>query len=211
MAPAAELGPLDMQMEHPDREGTQISALDATRALTYLARFAADYVVQQGAYVRQETKLPRLDVLTQFSAFVAAFLAPMVSKLDPQLVHHAANDLDVATRYAVAMLARRKLAHASDDDHEIDLEQLQSLAEHFVSHYPAHEFVICRGEAAASGLPVFPAEEYNSWQEVRQIWKVYRQGGFPRSFAGEQTMTLIKAIPASGLAEFMEQFVNDTT
>lgn len=42
MAPSAELGPLDAQIEYPDREGVTVSALDVSKALGFLGDFAAD-------------------------------------------------------------------------------------------------------------------------------------------------------------------------
>ena len=87
MAAGAEMGPLDVQIEHPDREHVTISGLDHSRALGFLAEFAVDYVIAGGGQVLESTLLPRRDVLREFSSFTAHLLEPLMSKLDPQLIH----------------------------------------------------------------------------------------------------------------------------
>jgi hypothetical protein len=171
MGHSAELGPLDVQVGHPDREGVTISGLDASRALGFLADFALDYLVIGGSSVFASTELPRLDVLREFSSFTAKFLEPMVSKLDPQLVHRAAQDLELATHYAVEVMRRRTDWNGSD-------QRLIDLAEHLVTHYPAHEYLISREEAAALDLPVTCLEEYDKNGAVGVLYQAYARNAF---------------------------------
>ena len=49
MAAAAELGPLDAQIGHPDREVTRISALEQAHVLDFLGKYAADYILSPAA------------------------------------------------------------------------------------------------------------------------------------------------------------------
>jgi hypothetical protein len=200
MAPAAELGPLDMQMEHPDREGTWISALDATRALDYIAEFASEYILAEGGNAHDRTGLPRLDVFKEFSRFAALFFQPLVAKLDPQLVHQAANGLDVGRRYAITMLTQRTANSKSDQPGN----NPEEIARHFVDHYPAHEFVISRLEARNQGLPVFWAEEYNFWYQAKSMWRSYRAGGFAREVAGTKTKTAIEVLSEHKVQELSD-------
>ena len=201
MGPAAELGPLDMQMEHPDREGIWISALDATRALHYVAEFASEYIVEEGGHVHDRTGLPRLDVLREFSRFAALFFRPLVAKLDPQLIHQAANGLDVGRRYAVYMLERRNLGQR---DRSVGQEEdCSRIARHFVEDYPAHEFAISRDEAASHGLPIYWAEEYNLWGAVKQVWQAFRSGLFFRESAGEPTATVLEVLSEEDMPGFI--------
>jgi membrane-bound ClpP family serine protease len=58
MAPAAELGPLDVQLQHPDKENVQISGLDVTNSLIYLTRTALDLTIAGGVGIIKWTQLP---------------------------------------------------------------------------------------------------------------------------------------------------------
>lgn len=62
MAPAAELGPLDVQIEHPDREGVIVSGLDVAGSLEFLAKTAINLGISGGASVVKTTGLPRQGV-----------------------------------------------------------------------------------------------------------------------------------------------------
>jgi ClpP class serine protease len=66
MKAAAELGPLDVQIPHPDREDVIISALDVADSLDFLARTAFGYAVSGGAVILEITGLRRSEVLIHF-------------------------------------------------------------------------------------------------------------------------------------------------
>jgi hypothetical protein len=174
MAAAADLGPLDAQLEHPDREGVTVSALDVANALAFLMEAAKKYLVVGGGEVLKSTGLPRADVLEKFSAFSAEFFRPIMTKLDPHLIHRASNQLEVARRYAKSMLRLRNQKTLADDMDSDDL------AGCLVSHYPSHGFVISRNAMASFGLPVKSAEDYNYWARLKQLMSRYRAGQFVR-------------------------------
>jgi hypothetical protein len=172
MAPSAELGPLDAQMEHPDREGVTVSALDVSKALGFLGDFALDYIVKGGNSVLQSTGLPRANVLAEFSAFAAKFLEPVMTKFDPHLIHRAAKQLAVAHHYAMQMLNLRRL---SDDDKARKCNT-NELVKRLVENYPAHECVISREEARDLPLPIKDSECYDRWSQVRDCYRAYQEG-----------------------------------
>jgi hypothetical protein len=157
MAAAAELGPLDAQIEHPSREGVGVSALDVANAFDFLGQFARDYAITGGGAVFQWIRLTRTDVLREFLRFTARFLEPAVEQLDPHLIHKATNQLELAHKYAEIVLNRRNL----DPDDVSEKFDSRGFADHLVRHYPAHEFVISRDEAKAHGLPVRNIEDYD--------------------------------------------------
>jgi hypothetical protein len=167
MGPAAELGPLDAQIEHPDREGIQVSALEVGRIFDFLGQFATDYVLSGGAEVLRWTKLARVEVLKQFSTFAAFLLRPAVGKLDPHLIYRAKNELDLAKQYAIRVLRKRR----NPANRAFDPE---AFADHIVGHYPVHEFVITRDEANEYGLGVKNAEDYDKWEYVYEIYRNFR-------------------------------------
>jgi len=175
MSASAELGPLDAQIEHPDREGVTVSALEVAGAFEFMGRFAADYAVSSGGEILKWTELPRSDVLREFLAFSAKFLKPAMAKLDPHMIYRAKNQLDLAHKYAEVMLKKRL----------VGTEELPSgfsggLADHLVRHYPAHEYLISSKEAEELKLPIEDAESYSKWDEVYKLHTFFRR----RQFAG---------------------------
>jgi hypothetical protein len=168
MAPAAELGPLDAQIQHPEKENMRVSALDVTNALQWIGRYAVNSVVRGGAEILRWTDLTRQDVLREFLGFTAEFLQPLVQKLDPHLLHRAANELRIARDYAVRLLTTRRLEH-------LDAESAAALASHLVEDYPAHDFVICRDEARENGLPVLDLENYDRKEAVRTLFRRFQK------------------------------------
>jgi hypothetical protein len=191
MAPAAELGPLDVQISHPDREGVSVSGLDVANALSFLGDYATQKIIAGGGEVLRWTYLPRTDVLREFSRFVAQFLRPIAAKLDPHLIHRAKNELIVAQRYAEIMLTERNLA-APDVHKSFDPE---SFAAHLVRDYPTHDFVISRAEARELRLPVRWAEQYEHWNKVRDMHKAFRRPWF----TGEDWRSVIRLFTQSDL------------
>lgn len=175
MAPAAELGPLDVQIEHPDREGLVLSALDVTGPLEFLAEAAVDMTIVGGARVLRFTKLPRTEVLRAMLGFFAeGLLQPTIAKLDMHLLHQARNQLAIARHYAVTMLERRRV----DPSEAITRPEAEQLLRKLVHDYPAHATVIDRDEAAKLGLPVEKIENYPKWPVVKELLRMVEdQGG----------------------------------
>jgi len=184
MAQAAELGPLDVQIEHPDREGAIVSGLDVSDSLAFLARAAIDQVIGAGASVLTYTGMTRQLVLHELLQFMAQFLQPMVAKIDPHLIHQAAEQLRVAEIYALLMLQLRNVAEPMSSD------EAARMLEHLVNHYPAHAFVISRDEALGLGLPIEDAESYFRWAAVRVLFN---------SFIGQDQQVLIDILADSDL------------
>ncbi|MGH9957727.1 MAG: SDH family Clp fold serine proteinase [Pyrinomonadaceae bacterium] len=187
MAPAAELGPLDIQLEHPDREGVVISGLEAAGSLEFLGRTAFGLVCMGGAGIVKYTELPRAIVLHETTQFVAQLLEPIVGKFDPHLIRRANKQLKVAERYAITMLQKRVLPPS----HQLSPENAQKLLKRLVSEYPVHEFIISREEARELGLPVYYAESHPRWSSIKSLYDVPREEG----------STLLTIIPDSEIEE----------
>lgn len=167
MSAAAELGPLDVQLEHPDRENVTISGLDMTNSLAYLTKTALDLTIAGGVDVLRYTQLSRIEILHELLQFMAQFLKPTVSRLDPHIIHKATNELKIAEQYALRMLEMRNLP----DEKRMTTESAKELLTNLIKNYPTHGFVISRDEAQQLGLPIGCAEEsYPRWQSVKRIY-----------------------------------------
>lgn len=167
MGLAAELGPLDAQVVHPEREDLIVSALDVSGTLEQLSQQALDLAIAGGAQALRYTGLPRAAVFRDMLGFASDFLKPAVAKLDLHLVQRAGEQLRVAKRYAKSMLARRNGQARPMAETEAD-ELLQRLVE----DYPEHGFVIGRDEALKLGLPIKNAEDHPHWQLAQKLLSV---------------------------------------
>jgi hypothetical protein len=203
LAPAADFGPLDAQM--PD-EGTlsgSISALNIARAADEVARDAVEMAVTGGADLLAITGLSRAQTLDAMLRFSASFSEPLVCQLDPKVVHHAKQMLQVTAKYAEHLLKGA------------GNESPRRIAQALVETFPTHGYVISREEAKELGLPVFPIEDYEFAAEVRKIHRVAEDGMHMIEFwpfeavvkAGKRAKTAksrgaraAKATPAKGRA-----------
>lgn len=172
MASTAELGPLDAQVPHPDREETTISALDIADCLETISQTAYNIgVASAGDMLPFGGK--RAEVLKLGLEFASTLLRPVVDKLDPHLLHKARNQLRIAEEYAGRMLQLRNL----ESGFELSTEKQKELVDTLVKAYPAHGFVISRDEAAELGLPITKMEKHPRLEQIRQLHKVHRKNG----------------------------------
>lgn len=173
MAPAAELGPLDIQIPHPDKDGVTLSGLDVVGSLTHLSEVAMEMTLRGGAGLIDLTKLPRIAVVPAMLKFAADFLHPAVAQIDPQLLHRAGSQLDIADRYARILLVTR---NGSRCEHQLTEAQAAAVIQRLIKKYPAHGFVISRDEATQElRLPIEPAETYARWSDVTRLLRVWSQ------------------------------------
>jgi hypothetical protein len=173
MAPAAELGPLDIQIPHPDKDGVTLSGLDVVGSLTHLSEVALEMTLRGGAGLIDLTKLPRIAVVPAMLKFAADFLHPAVAQIDPQLLHRAGSQLDIADRYARILLVTR---NGSRCEHQLTDGQAAGVIQRLIKKYPAHGFVISRDEATHElRLPIEPAETYPRWADVTRLLRAWSQ------------------------------------
>lgn len=173
MAAAAELGPLDVQLEHPDREGVTISGLEAAGSLEFITKTAFAMVLTGGGSLVDITGLPRAHVLKETLGFMGSFYQPIIEKFDPHLISQASKQLKIAERYATTMLQSRRIAK----DEHLDGESTKRLLQRLVKDYPAHEFIISRDEAQGLGLPIAEAESHPRWTNLKRLYDAPRDEG----------------------------------
>lgn len=151
MDPAAELGPLDVQVTH-EQEGRITSAQDIAGSLTHLAYVGVNIALEAGGAAVATSGLSRQQVLTAMLDYAAQIVGPVAAKLEPSAIHRADSELDIAREYADRLLAMRtgdNLPHPPD------------LTERLTVTYPHHGFVISSGEARSLGLPIRDMADYD--------------------------------------------------
>jgi hypothetical protein len=173
MSAAAELGPLDVQLEHPDREGVTISGLEAAGSLEFITKTAFAMALTGGGTLVEITGLPRAPVLKETLVFLSSFYQPIIEKFDPHLISQASKQLKIAERYATTMLKKRRLPV----EQQLDADATKRLLQRLVKDYPAHEFIISRDEARDLGLPIEDAETHPRWASLKRIYDAPREEG----------------------------------
>ncbi|MBN0039402.1 hypothetical protein JN535_04330 [Cellulosimicrobium cellulans] len=152
MAPAAELGPLDIQ-EVREGEIRMRSALDTADSIQALWDEAITQVLLSGGVVLQQTGLARDKTISHLLEFAGDFMRPLLEQLDPVAIKAANTSLLVAMEYGARLLAYR-----TGDD----LEDVYPRIERMIRRYPTHGYVIDRTEARDRlGLPVEKIEDYD--------------------------------------------------
>ncbi|MBX3208410.1 MAG: hypothetical protein KF764_25415 [Labilithrix sp.] len=175
MGPSAELGPLDVQVAHPDKETETVSGLDIADALEFLNESALNLAIAGGAALVTYTQLPRAEVLGTTLKFMASFFRPVVAKLDPMIIHRAASQLRVAHHYAVRLMGARGAAK----DRELTTKLATSIVQNLVANYPTHGSIIDRIEARQNlKLPILDAETHPHWPLIKAVHRQQRGSTF---------------------------------
>jgi hypothetical protein len=167
MSSAADFGPLDAQMPDEGSLTGSTSALNIARAADEVARDAVEMAVRGGAEMLAITGLSRAQTLEAMLRFSASFSEPLVSQLDPKVVHHAKQMLLVTARYAEQILT------AAGNQHP------KRIADALVETFPTHGYAISLKEADSLGLPVHPIQEYEFVDQVRAAHRGYEDGTDP--------------------------------
>lgn len=166
MSPFADLGPIDAQIEHPDREGEIVSSLSGANSLEYLTRIGTDLAILSGPRFIQFTGLPRENVMRELLEFTSKVLSPVLSKLDPQLIHEASESLQVTKKYAEIVLKTRIENKLSDS-------QIEDIAKTLVGDFPTHGYVIDRKQLDEIGIESKLIAEHDLWSRMKKVHNTF--------------------------------------
>jgi Serine dehydrogenase proteinase len=131
----AQLGPLDAQIWDNDREA-YTSALDEVQALERLNSVALNFVDQAMFLLTGRTGKKMMELLPLVLDFAAAFVHPLLDKIDTVHYNERARVLKIAEEYAIRLLGPHYAAPIADE-----------IARRLVHAYPEHAFVIDQDEA----------------------------------------------------------------
>lgn len=164
LAPGADLGPLDAQLPDEGSVSRQISALNIARAADEVARDGVAMAVAGGADLLEITGLSRAQTIDAMLSFSAQFSEPLVKQLDPKLVHHAKQTLQVTAKYAERLLGETGCSEAS------------RTAQALVETFPTHGYVITIEEARNLNLPVKQIADYEHSNLVCKLLRNEERG-----------------------------------
>jgi hypothetical protein len=157
MGPAAELGPLDVQLDYEKTPGMRVSALDRIGNLNQITEAAREIVLGLGGEVQFKTRLGRSETVSVMADLASSLLKPLVSQVDPTILHQSNRMLKEAADYGKRLMLTRE---------GCPRELAMSLPERLTKDYPTHGYAISLDEAAELGLPVKPIAEYEFCEQV---------------------------------------------
>jgi hypothetical protein len=168
MGPAAELGPLDVQLDYEKNPGMRVSALDRIGNLNQITEAAREIVLGLGGEVRYKTRLGRAETVSVMADLASSLLKPLVSQVDPTILQQANRMLKEAADYGKRLMLTRE---------DCPRELAMSLPERLTKDYPTHGYAISPDEAAELGLPVKPIAEYEFFEQVIACYDENRASG----------------------------------
>lgn len=167
MAPHAELGPLDTQINDPRNPSTRVSALDCYRSVDYVREFGIQAISRALKVMLDETQnmLPLSQLIDSATAFAIGSVRPMLEQVKALDFGAWGRTLRIGETYAKAL--RLRLRHP---DREEDAERL---ATKLVYGYPHHPYPIDRTEAKSLGLAVetMPTDVYQAAKVITAACK----------------------------------------
>ena len=194
MGPAAELGPLDVQLDYEKSPGTRVSALDRIGNLNEITEAARDIVLGLGGEVRYTTKLGPSETVSVMAGLASSLLQPLVSQVDPTILHQSNRMLKEAAEYGKRLMLTRQ-------DCPPDLAM--SLPKRLTTDFPTHGYAISLDEAAELGLPVKPIADYEFGE---QVMACYQQNQASRS----NVIEVVNVIEIAG-AEATRESTHEST
>ena len=168
MGPAAELGPLDVQLDYEKSPGMRVSALDRIGNLNQITEAAREIVLGLGGEVRYKTRLGRAETVSVMADLASSLLKPLVSQVDPTILHQSNRMLKEAADYGKRLMLTRE---------DCPRELAMSLPERLTKDYPTHGYAISLDEAVELGLPVRPIAEYEFSEQVIACYDENRASG----------------------------------
>lgn len=162
MGSAAELGPLDVQLDYEKNPGLTVSALDRVGNLNEITEAARDIVLGLGGEVRTTTKLGRSETIAAMAGLASSLLEPLVAQVDPTIVHQSNRMLKEAAEYGKRLMLTRE---------GCPRDLAKSLPVRLTKGYPTHGYAISLDEAAELGLPVRPIAEYEFCKQVMACYE----------------------------------------
>jgi Serine dehydrogenase proteinase len=148
MSEFAELGPLDMQVEVPDRE-ERMSVLDEAQALDRLNAFAMNAIDEVMFLLLKRTGMKVATLLPHVRELVTGMMRPLFESVDVVRLTQVSRILKVTEEYAIRLLMPR-----------FPEDSAKEIASKLAENYPEHGFIIYREEAQEIGLtPEYPTEK----------------------------------------------------
>ena len=170
MGPQSEIGPIDMQMEHPLIEKLNISALEGYYPFLQLyEKFTSDFfpiALKMAEEIAQNAGIKREDAVDIAMNTAINFISPITSQINPTIVNMCYRALTTGEAYAYNFLYR----HMFKDKPERERAILASQTAHMlVWGFQNHGQTIGRDDAKLLNLYISLGENYDIFNMIYVI------------------------------------------
>lgn len=186
MGPQSEIGPIDMQMEHPLIENLHISALEGYFPFIQLfGKYATDFfpiAVKLAEQISQNMAIKREEAVDIAINSAVNYLSPIIGQINPTIVNMCYRALATGETYAYNLLSR----YMFRDKPEREKVFLASQAAHsLVWNFQNHGQVIAREDAKNLNLYVGFGENYDIFDMMyvitREMLNILGSGNMPKA------------------------------
>jgi len=172
MGPQSEIGPIDMQMEHPLIQNLHISALEGYYPFMQLYnKFVTDFfpmALQMADTIAMNVAVKREDAVDIALNTAIGYLNPIVSQINPTIVNMCYRALATGETYSYNFLYRYMLKDKPERERAILAAQTAHL---LVWNFQNHGQVIARDDAKLLNLYVGYGENYDIFNMIYVITK----------------------------------------
>ncbi len=172
MGPQSEIGPIDMQMQHPLIENLHISALEGYYPFLQLfGKFTSDFfpiALKMAERISQDMAVKRDEAVDIALNATVSYLTPIISQINPTIVNMCYRALTTGENYAFNFLSR----YMYKDKPERERQLLAGQTAHaLVWGFQNHGQVIARDDAKLLNLYVAYGENYDIFDILYVITK----------------------------------------
>lgn len=156
------LGPLDLQIAHPDVDDITISTLDIhdTASATTLE---ASAVARQVLLNNLRCGVRRRTAERVATDIVSSLYKPIMDKIDPYRMHESVRNAEVGSVYGARLLASKMMKK--------EKYKAIKVSDKLANGYNYHGYAITRDEAEELGLSIFDAARLKAWQKILDFYE----------------------------------------
>lgn len=170
------LGPLDLQISHPDpNDDSRISTLDV-RDTASSTSFEASRVATNILVAGLRDGLPRRIAERMATNITSTLYSPIMAKIDPYHMHESVRNAELSIKYGTRLLQMKMVKSRKD---------AVAISSALANNYSYHGYAITPDEAKEIGLSVFDLSRLATWEEIRRVYDM-TQGGDIISISSEE-------------------------
>ncbi len=163
------LGPLDLQISHPDSsDDSMISTLDV-RDTASSTSFEASRVATKILVAGLQDGLPRRMAERMATSIASTLYSPIMSKIDPYHMHESVRNAELSTKYGKRLLLMKMLRGKK--------QEAAAISSELANNYSYHGYAITSDEASEIGLSVFDLSKLTAWGAIQEIYNVAKKRG----------------------------------
>jgi hypothetical protein len=172
MGPQSEIGPIDMQMEHPLIEKLKISALEGYYPFLQLyEKFTSDFfpiALKMAEEIAENVGIKREDAVDIALNTAINFISPITSQINPTIVNMCYRALTTGEAYAYNFLYRYMFKEKPEREKAILASQTAHM---LVWGFQNHGQIIGRDDAKLLNLYISFGENYDIFNMIYVITK----------------------------------------